>query len=254
MSEPLLENKNVLVAEDDAINQLVVKHTLSKLGAKVTVVGNGADAVKYCKDNDCDLVLMDVQMPVMDGYEATEKLRNEANINVPIIAMTAFALKGEEEKCLAMGMNGYVSKPFTTDSLSTAIKKVLQSAPAENSNAHLIQKDDVIIDISMLYDISGNDEGFVRMMVQTFLETFPVTVNTLEKSIDELDWNGIYKTAHHAKSSLSVIKVNELFDWIFEIETNGRNKSDLPGIKHTFSKIKQRHQAAHKLLAQTFEV
>src|SRR5438128_1318805 len=149
MSENILLNKNVLVAEDNAINQMVVKHTLLKLGANADIAGDGAEAIEKFKKNKYDLILMDIQMPLMDGYETTAYIRNQLGSNVPIIAMTAFGLNGEDEKCYECGMNNYVSKPFTVENLGSVIQKVL-SLPAEiSANPHILLNKNVTVDLSM---------------------------------------------------------------------------------------------------------
>lgn len=252
MSDQILRNKMVLVAEDNGINQMVVKHTLLKLGASADIAVDGAEAIEKFKEHPYDLILMDIQMPEMDGYEATSYIRNQLQSNVPIIAMTAFALKGEEEKCFECGMNGYVSKPFTIDSLSTAIQDVL-SVPAEiNNNPYILVHQHVAVDISMLYDISGNDEAYILTMAQTFLENMPGTLQKIEQGIANEDWENVYRSAHYAKSSLSVIKVSEMFDWILQIEMNAKNKVHLTDIPALFIKAKEQFRLAERALAEKF--
>lgn len=228
MISNILYNKNVLVADDNDINQMVVKHTLLKLGASADAAGDGAEAVEKCKANRYDLILMDIQMPLMDGYEAAQYIRTQLQSSVPIIAMTAFALNGENEKCMECGMNGYVSKPFTAESLSNEIQKILSvSAEINNNSLYILRNEDVAVDISMLYDVSGNDESYVRTMVQTFLKHMPNYLQAIESSLRKEDWDNVFKTAHFAKSSLSVIRVIEMYDYVF---TNGneREKQDKP--------------------------
>ncbi len=106
----MLQGINILVAEDNVINQKVVNFLLSKNGATVTTVSNGVDAVDQVRDHNFDMVLMDLYMPQMDGYAATEHIRKELKINVPIVGFTAGGFAGEKEKCLAVGMNDCVVK------------------------------------------------------------------------------------------------------------------------------------------------
>ena len=233
MAESIIVNKSVLVAEDNAINQMVVRHALMKLGASSDIANDGAEAIEKLKTREYDLVLMDIQMPIMDGYETTTYIRNQLKSSIPIIAMTAFALNGEEEKCFENGMNGYVSKPFTIESLSIAIQNVL-SAPAEIfNNPYILGNKNVAVDLTMLYDVSGNDESYILTMIQTFLENMPQTLYKIEHSIQEKDWEAIFNSAHYAKSSLSVIKITEMFDWVSQVEMNankGTNLETLPGL------------------------
>ncbi len=117
----------ILLVEDNVINQKVALLTLKKLGYRADVAGNGIEAVKAVAKKEYDIVLMDIQMPEMDGFEATLKIRalDVAGKDLPIIAMTANAMKGDKEKCLAAGMNDYVAKPINADRLYTAIKSQL---------------------------------------------------------------------------------------------------------------------------------
>ena len=112
----------VLLVEDNAINQLVASEMLAHFGCSTEVANNGSEAVEFIKTNSYDLVLMDCQMPVMDGYEATVEIRNwereMGRKETPIVALTANALSGEKEKCLQAGMNKFMTKPFTMDSFA----------------------------------------------------------------------------------------------------------------------------------------
>ena len=254
MSESILLNKNVLVAEDNAINQMVVKHTLLKLGASADIAGDGVEAIEKFKKNKYDLILMDIQMPLMDGYEATMYIRNQLRSNVPIIAMTAFALNGEDEKCYEYGMNNYVSKPFNMENLSNVIQKVL-SVPLEVSpNPYILVSENISVDLTMLYEISGDDEAYISVMVQTFLENMPNTLKKLEQSLSDENWEGVYQAAHYAKSTLSVIKVSDMFDLVFMIETNAKNKTNLQTLPALVQKVNDAFLIAEELLSKKFFV
>lgn len=120
--------KRVLVAEDNLINQMVVDFQLQKMGFEVEMVANGADAIEKYGNNHYDLILLDIQMPLLDGFEVAKKIRESelaSGLHIPIIALTANAMKGDREEYLASGMDEYVSKPFTHESLFAAISKLL---------------------------------------------------------------------------------------------------------------------------------
>ena len=129
----LRENKHrsrVLLAEDNAVNQTLAVRLLEKRGYHVTVAGNGSEAVQAFENNLFDVVLMDIQMPVMDGFEATAAIRTKEKLtggHIPIIAMTAHALKGDQERCIAAGMDGYISKPIRTSELFSTIESMLSN-------------------------------------------------------------------------------------------------------------------------------
>jgi CheY-like chemotaxis protein len=115
----------VLVAEDNEINRAVAKALLAKRGLRTEVAHNGLEAVQMAVAKDYAAILMDCQMPELDGYEATRRIRAAENGHVPIIAMTAHSMKGDRERCLAAGMDDYLSKPVRNDQLDEAIKRWL---------------------------------------------------------------------------------------------------------------------------------
>jgi len=132
----------ILLAEDSVVNQKLVVRLLEKRGCDVTVVEDGLAALEALEKSTFDLVLMDIQMPKLDGFEATAAIRQRevrSGGHIPIIAMTARALKGDSERCLAAGMDGYVSKPINTDVLFSTIERVLNLAPATSDLAHQTQ-------------------------------------------------------------------------------------------------------------------
>jgi CheY-like chemotaxis protein len=116
-----LKGKHILLVEDNALNRLMAATVLNNYGAVVSEVVNGLEAIAAVKDHSCDLILMDIQMPLMDGREATRAIRNDINKEIPIIALTANASKGEMDICLAAGMNDYVTKPFKEEYLINVI-------------------------------------------------------------------------------------------------------------------------------------
>jgi len=129
---------NILLAEDNAVNQTLAVRLLGKRGYAVAVAGDGQAAVAALEKESFDLVLMDIQMPGMDGFEATARIREKekrSGEHIPIIAMTAHALKGDQERCIAAGMDGYVSKPIRTSELLSAIENLLAKRPAESAES-----------------------------------------------------------------------------------------------------------------------
>ena len=135
------EGLQILLAEDNLVNQKVAVRTLEKMGHHVTVANNGSEAVDKLKDSEADLVLMDIQMPEMDGYEATRKIRNSMsrmlNANIPIIALTAHTMRGDREKCIAAGMNDYLSKPINKKELNRVLDTYGNSPHDEHTSSCL---------------------------------------------------------------------------------------------------------------------
>ncbi len=114
-SNTVLKGKNILVVDDSIMNRMVVKVVLDDLGVIVTEVADGEQAVNFLKNNTSDLILMDLKMPVLDGFEATKIIRQQLKLKTPIIALTANSIDEEREKCLELGMNYYLSKPYDRD-------------------------------------------------------------------------------------------------------------------------------------------
>jgi CheY-like chemotaxis protein len=112
-----LKAKKILVVDDVKMNRMVVKIILHKFDVIISEVENGAEAVDYLKDNTCDLILMDLEMPVLNGYYASQMIRKELKSTIPIIALTGNTQKGDREKCFSIGMNDYLSKPFEEEQL-----------------------------------------------------------------------------------------------------------------------------------------
>jgi CheY-like chemotaxis protein len=119
------EEARILVAEDNATNRLVVLAQLKKLGYNAVAVNNGSEAVEALGNAVWDLILMDCQMPVMDGYEATRQIRKSGHPDIPIIALTASAMRTDQDRCLAAGMNDYLSKPVDLVGLGDSLTKWL---------------------------------------------------------------------------------------------------------------------------------
>ena len=252
-NEMLLEGINVLVAEDNTINQKVVKNTLQKQGATVNIVNNGQEAIDALQEEDYDVVLMDLQMPEVDGYKATRYIREVMRRELPILAMTADALKGEAEKCFDVGMTGFISKPFEPRDLYHQIlqvtndRKLLEDLKATESPA---EKSTELVDFSFLFELSDMDPKFISDVLTIFLETMPEGLDKLNNLIqDESDWDAISKQAHFLKSSTSVVKVGDMFDKLYDIEKLTKiSGTELETIKIIFAEIQELFIQAHPIL------
>jgi CheY-like chemotaxis protein/HPt (histidine-containing phosphotransfer) domain-containing protein len=252
MEDLKLKYNKVLVVEDNNINQLVVKYTLQKLGVAIEIAVDGREAIEKIKSNGYDLILMDIQLPEMNGYDVTRYIRNQLKNPIPIIAMTALAINGEDEKCLECGMNGYVSKPFTVESLHDAISKVYKTPAGISNNANFISTEDVAIDMSMLYEIAGDDKEYIDTMIHTFLENMPATLQKIEDCVLSKDYDSLFKAAHYAKSSLSVIKIDEIYAWVQTIEHNAKHRVELNTLETLVNKVKEKFALAEKVLEEKF--
>ncbi len=252
-ADDLLAGINVLVAEDNIINQKVVLNTLKRKGASVTIVSNGQEAIAGVESGSFDVVLMDLQMPEVDGYRATKYIREVLKNDVPILAMTADAIKGEAEKCYEAGMTGFISKPFDPLDLYMQILKstgnTINNNYIQHKHKNQMNEQEPLIDFSFLHDISGNDPGYINDVIEIFLSSTPQGVETLKELIQQgEDWEAIGKQAHFLKSSVSVIKINHVYDWLAEIERNAFSEKNIDAVKDLMGKISEMFEKAIPVL------
>ncbi|MFC0225100.1 response regulator [Serratia aquatilis] len=186
---------HILVAEDNLINQQLAINFVRKLGHTCEVVGNGKLALLELQQNHYDVVLMDLQMPEMDGIEAVQHLRaaesQQPGKHLPIIAMTAHAMKGDRERCLSQGFDGYISKPILLDNLGSEIQRILSisQAPSEES----------IFDYAQALAQLGDDRTLFHELAAIFLEELPSLQAALSEAIGKQDMEAIRRSAHRLK-------------------------------------------------------
>ena len=195
----------VLLAEDNLLNQKIAVARLKKWGYSVEVVDNGRAAVEACNEGEYDLVLMDVQMPEMDGLEATSAIRSREAAgagHIPIIALTAHAMKGDRERFLLAGMDGYVSKPLRPDELRAAIDLVLTSggeAVAGGAKPSL-----ELVDLERLEDTTAGDPEILQEIVDLFERDLPHQIERLRTAIDQQAPDAVRAAAHELRGAVMV--------------------------------------------------
>lgn len=220
----------VLLVEDNDINRLYAKSILKNWHCTADIAENGLVAIEKVKNNRYDIILMDVQMPVMDGYEATKAIRmmNPPLRDIPIVALTANATKKDVEKCLEAGMNDYLPKPFTPDDLQRKIFGDLKIKPSNVDGVKLTDNNkDLPFDFTYLRNVSGNNEEFIREMIQTFVQTIPPILTEMNSSVMQKDWDKLAKLAHQIKPSLALMGMNELRSELLYIEQSGKSRDNL---------------------------
>ncbi len=248
---------SVLLAEDNFVNQEVTRGMLEVLGCQVDIVENGLEAIKALSKKSYDLVFMDCQMPEMDGFEATraireqessENFRHENSSSKPchciILALTAHAMEGDREQCLASGMDDYLSKPFTIDQLRAMIERWLpkrptslevsreQPASSSTSSAELVSvkvSRPSTIDQKALDNIRSlqkeGDPPVLDKIVNIYLSNSPKLIQTLREAVTEPDATAMQKAAHSLKSSSANMGAMTLSSLCKELEMMGRNNS-----------------------------
>ncbi|WP_245446922.1 response regulator [Mucilaginibacter celer] len=196
---------NILVVDDNAMNQSLMKHLLGQWGAGFDVVSNGEEAIAKLKTQTYSLVLMDIQMPKMDGYTATYHIRNELKLNVPVIAMTAHAMAGEREKCLSNGMNEYVAKPVNEDELFKLILKFIPNASRQEQPAETVEYAYKHIDLGYMKEISKGNTGYEKLVTSQFIELALADINALKNLYKEEDFAALKTTAHNMKTTVAIM-------------------------------------------------
>jgi len=272
-----LDDINILLAEDHDINQYLATTLLEEWGANVDIAENGKEAVDSFLKNDYDLILMDIQMPVVGGIEATRIIRKQHKSKIPIIALTANAIKGDSERYLNAGMDGYVSKPFEPAELLNQIVKVLDKKgnkkatkvnyiPSEsieeilpsdipkdkNLPKHKTIKQDnlMLFNLEKLRKIVDYDEAMIKKMVSMFIEKTPESLEEMSRHYQQKELVEVGKIAHKLKSSINLMGIDSLHQSVRIIEKyamKNENHEDLPDLLDEFT------QTCYKVLAQLKE-
>jgi PAS domain S-box-containing protein len=231
----------ILLVEDNDINRLYAKSILKNWNCQVDIAENGLVAIEKVKNNFYDVVLMDIQMPVMDGYEATKAIRlmDPPRKDTPIVALTANATKTDVEKCLASGMNDYLPKPFTPDDLHRKIIVELKIKPSNHEMKKPAAPKAQTFDLTYLKLISNNNEEFIIEMMQTFVQTIPGILNEMQTCLVEKDWTKLSRLAHQIKPSFTLLGIHSLRTSILFIEENGKNKTSLNELQKMTSEFIQ---------------
>jgi two-component system sensor histidine kinase/response regulator len=210
---------NILLAEDNRTNQILALRVLEKQNHKVTVVENGQEAVDAVIGGSFDLVLIDIQMPVMDGVDATRAIRSkesELGRRTPIIALTAHAMKGDRERFLEAGMDDYVSKPIDTAALHLAISRVTDAVaddrPAVGEGA--FNRSDALANLD-------NNESFLHELIGVFLEDYPELKSDLQEAIAKGDAEHAQQTAHYLKGAIINFTTSPVVGLLQRIEDAG---------------------------------
>jgi signal transduction histidine kinase/CheY-like chemotaxis protein len=198
-----LTGKNILIVEDNELNRFLAVTILKKWNANIHIAVNGEEAVKAVSNLKIDIVLMDIQMPVMDGVAAAKAIRNELKSNIPIIALTANALESEKEKCWQAGMNDYITKPYNPEFLREKIILLTEhNSKAENQNSEHISLEN----LNTL--LNGSKEQMIRM-TKVFLEQIETHFNELKLALNENDLDQITAVTHKLKSSFQLFGLSK---------------------------------------------
>jgi PAS domain S-box-containing protein len=239
----------VLLAEDAVVNQRLAVRILEKAGHSVRVAGNGWQALQALERERFDVILMDVQMPELGGFETTEKIRaaeQGTGRHVPIIALTAHAMKGDRERCLAAGMDSYVSKPIRARELFQAMEQVLQTHPPvarsggipDDLRASEEGKMAADFDRAAALERCGDDAQLLRELIDMFLTEIRVWMFDLGRAIEAGDANAIKRLAHTIKGAVGTFGAQPAYDAAFELETMGK-EGNLAGAQAAWTRMQE---------------
>ena len=254
-----LSKHKILLVEDNEVNLLYTRKILNNWNCTPEEAKNGLIALEKLKENDYDLILMDVRMPLMDGFEATKFIRSnfeEPKSNTPIIALTANAIKGDDQKCIDAGMNDYLSKPFQPETLKNKIVGNMELEGFtrrinEKSKEELNSKS--AIDLTYLRNMSGNDKKFIIDMVQSFVKQAPNDIrsiwdNYLKNKFDELG-----NLIHKIKPSVTFMGIHDINELIVQIEEDIKSEKT-EQLKSRLEKIEEIYQRALTELKDQFDL
>jgi len=253
--------RKILLVEDVVMNQDLACRLLQGWGMEVDVASNGREAVEKVSENSYDIVLMDIQMPEMDGVEATRVIRkmpDYVKAGLPIIAVTANTLKTDKELYISAGMNDILAKPFTEEGLfrimgsqlgvqiNSEMEKML---PNENN-----QPNTPLYDLTMVRSVSGGDESFVLKMVDLFLTTIPQSLVEMRQQCTAMDWIAVGKSAHKLKSTIDSLGILYLKQDIRLLEKYGRNNENVTLMPSLVDKVVDGMEACISRIKKDFKV
>ncbi len=214
----MLQNKNILIVEDNHMNALIIKRILERKKATISMASNGLEAIEKLKDK-YDLILMDIQMPKMDGITATKKIRTKLKINTPIIAITANVFKADIESYLSKGINDIITKPFTEEKLLKTCKEIFK-----DRKPNLIHKkeNEIKTDYSLKYlnEIAAGDKEFIKELLHTFHLLVKDGLDKVKYACFEKDLDLTKEALHKIKPSVSDLMLYDLLSKIKEVESS----------------------------------
>lgn len=244
---------NILVAEDTPLNQKLLKKIVHKWGYNMDVAANGKEALALLDKNNYDIILMDIQMPEMDGYTASTIIRalpDEHKKSIPIIALTAHASNEEAQKCLGLGMNAYISKPFDSNALLNTIFQLVNKTDLKTTTQVYgeIAKSEQLYDLSYIKEHASGDNDFLIDMISTCLRDTPPLLEQLKSDIKQNNYEKVRVTSHSMKGLFLTLGMNEAARLLREIEVMAQSNGQMSVISSNYFKIESMFKQAKGLL------
>lgn len=230
-----LKNLRILLAEDNDINRLYATSILKMWECTADTAENGYVALEKVRNNDYDIILMDIQMPVMDGFEATRAIKKSGapKNQIPIIALTANSSSKDIEKCMASGMNDCIAKPFTPENLFGILIKYGRFRETQQA----LKPENETIDLSYLKKMSNNDKEFVDEIINSFVLNTPKAIKEIKSYLNSENWIKMEEQVHKIKPTLTMIGMPLARESAVEIEILTRSQSDIETLKRLVQKF-----------------
>jgi CheY-like chemotaxis protein/HPt (histidine-containing phosphotransfer) domain-containing protein len=255
-----LKSLNVLVAEDDKVNQALVKSLLKKMGCSYTIVETGVKALECLKNSSFDLILMDVEMPEMDGYQTTIKIRQDFSpplSNIPIISTTAHVKENDIKKCMDVGMNDYVVKPIKLPELLKKIKSLikdiditefqLEETPNQTSAENVFK-------FSNLSAACGNNPAIAKNIIKLFLSQSPENMRQLGEFLGAADWDNYKNLCHKMKAAYALLGFPDVKKHLEEMEHDcSQNNINVAKFESYVTLIRNTNTTIKQVLEETLE-
>jgi CheY-like chemotaxis protein/HPt (histidine-containing phosphotransfer) domain-containing protein len=249
VSEDRKRRMRILLAEDNMINQELALGILEKVGYRADAVANGKEVLSAFGKGSYDLILMDVQMPEMDGFEATAAIRRkerEGGKHIPIIAMTAHAMKGDRERCLEAGMDDYLTKPIQPRSLTEVIGRWVDKQDSVKPEVPSVEpvKEEEVFDKTGFLERLGGDESLFRKLLSMFFNDAPIQIERIQQHLKDEDLAGMRLRAHSLNGATANLGANALQKAASEIEAAAKNgdldraRELVPNLQKEFERLK----------------
>lgn len=220
VNENLFADAYILLVEDNVHNQVLAKNYFQRWGGDIVIAENGAVGVDYASKNSYDIIIMDLQMPIMDGFTATLKIRNELKLDTPIIGCSAHSLVGEKEKCIEVGMNDYVAKPFTEEELIQTTAKYYKKRVTVKESNKTTESEEISDDFKAIITTFKMKQGqeFFDELKKHFVDRVPNDIKQIHDSIQSDDLKVLNEKAHLLSGSLGVMGFNNGLKLSSEVE------------------------------------
>ncbi|HEX8461153.1 MAG TPA: response regulator [Segetibacter sp.] len=262
-----LEHLKVLIAEDNEVNQLLLAGILRHWGVEAKIASTGFEVLDLIEKGDFNLVLMDIQMPQKSGIEAAgeiRKLKNTTKSNIPIIALTANALKGEEKKYKAVGMDDFLTKPFKEEELYEVITRVLDAQGSfsrkiikdstEMTTLIETQKQEALYNLVKLEEIASGNRDFLVSLAKIYLTTLPVNSGEMVAAAEKAEWDKVSKLAHKLKSTIDTMNMHSIQSDIRTLEIDAKNKVNIAALPALATKVDDVINKVAELLKEEFDL